>query len=287
MGRLAPNILLAIAVASWPALVGAEDAPDAPAPGPQEGAEAEVNPPEAVEPEPAPAPEPERQADAGEIEALAAVLEPGNVQARVDAVVALGARAGDPAAVAALIDVLHADPAPEVRAHAVHALAAISPENRAIDEAQQQDPDSRVTGVAGLVARQARDNRSEVARRDGTTSVTIGLSLGCLSYGISVLAGLITGLVELSDGGEPSDHVGWWYLIPLAGPFFAAPRGDEPEKLYMIGALDAVFQATGIALLFVGLAQHVRYGRETRERSLLFAPVVRDGQASLAVMGVF
>jgi hypothetical protein len=277
------HILLAIALASWPAFAIAEDAPDAPGPTRPEGAAEGSTTPDAAQPTSGPGP----AAGAREAEALAAVLAPGNVQARVDAVVALGARADDTAAVAALVDVLHTDPAPEVRAHAIHALAAISPGNLAIDEAQQGDPDARVTGVAGLVEAQAAANRADVSRQDGTSSVLIGITVGCLSYGISVLAGLISGLVELGDGTPPRESVGWWYLAPIAGPFLAAPRSDDAGKFYVIAALDSLVQATGIAMLFVGLAQHIRYGRETRERSLIVAPTIRDGATSLAVMGVF
>lgn len=230
---------------------------------------------------------------------------PPNLSARIEAINALG-RSEPQTAVETLLrierlaEATRIDPEPEVRAHALQLLASTDSDDayRAIREAWSRDPDRRVRTLAQRLTEERRQPRQvapTTPRPPGRSAFIIGIVNLAISYAPSALYGL--GLLIAGAVGDSQTQVaaGWQLLLPLVGPPLAVISSETDIGYMGIAVVDVIIQAAGFAMLYVGLARHLRSRREHRgasgsahrQRRVMLAPLGSWQQGGVALVGVF
>lgn len=242
---------------------------------------------------------------------------------RAAAVRALG-ESRDPAATAALVNVLQTDPVPEVRGWAVRALAELRTEASmtAVARAAAEDRDPRVRATAARLARSAAPGDAAppagaVAPPPLAATVTAtvlppapivappppsrqrvpgrGLQRGgWITFGVNYGLAVLVGACLMSTGENDVIGFGWQMMLPVVGPAVAAmtyPGWEGEERALAVWFwLWSAAQATGIILLSVGYGQEAAARRSTapgRPVQLAIAPAGPAGSPGLSVGGIF
>ena len=101
----------------------------------------------------------------------------------------------------------------------------------------------------------------EAPRRRGKGMMVGGWTMLGVSYVFTSLTGAI--MADLCKSTAPCRRVGYYMLIPVAGPFIAIGPAESATAKIFLGFTGAI-QAAGLIMGIVGTAQYVADGRQAR-----------------------